>query len=662
MKHISKINSLYLLLASLLLILTNCKTQDHQQVNLQDTFPNVLDVQNTPAKPVDWDSFFFADQGAWFGFALPDSNQVGISGPFLMTNGRWLGKSILNLKFYDKDLNPINQQSVNSIYYPGKLVQEINYPNFSAKLTLIFVSSNQSLIHIEFKDFNTDTKVYPEWSGSVFSSEGNIIPATDKIVIKESAYNSELNILFHQNNISENLSHTDTTYTCILSPMKLSETISISALVSFNDDNTKISSQLIDQDIIQNPVIYLEQNNKRWNNYLNKALESNADWSNKKEYQHIAVKSVETLINNWRCPYGDLFHDGLFPSASVNYFNGFWAWDSWKHAVALVRFEPELAKNQIRAMYDYQNTDGMIADCIYSDSTYNNWLNTKPPLSGWAIWEVFKETKDTAFVKEMYPKLLKYHEWWYQYRDLNHNSLCEYGSSDGSLIAAKWESGMDNAIRFDNSTIVKINKANYAFSQESVDLNAYLYFEKQQIAKMANILGLENNFEKYTSEASKIKDLIESKMYHIQSGYYYDINLQTSEIVPVQGPEGWIPLFTQLASAEKAKTVSQIMLDTSKFCTYIPFPTAPKDDPEFSEGYWRGPIWLDQVYFAITALNNYGYTFEANEYTLQVFNRLEGLKQQAPIRENYWPLTGEGMRVNHFSWSAAHLLLLYQQQ
>jgi putative isomerase len=104
------------------------------------------------------------------------------------------------------------------------------------------------------------------------------------------------------------------------------------------------------------------------------------------------------------------------------------------------------------------------------------------------------------------------------------------------------------------------------------------------------------------------------------------------------------------------------MLDTTKFNTYIPFPSAPVDDPEFSKGYWRGPVWLDQVYFAITALNHYGYTTEANQLTLQVFDRLEGLKEQAPIRENYWPLTGKGMRVNHFSWSAAHLLLLYQQQ
>ena len=33
---------------------------------------------------------------------------------------------------------------------------------------------------------------------------------------------------------------------------------------------------------------------------------------------------------------------------------------------------PELAKNNIRAMFDYQQPDGMIIDCIYTDPSENN--------------------------------------------------------------------------------------------------------------------------------------------------------------------------------------------------------------------------------------------------------------------------------------------------
>ena len=102
------------------------------------------------------------------------------------------------------------------------------------------------------------------------------------------------------------------------------------------------------------------------------------------------------------------------------------------------------------------------------------------------------------------------------------------------------------------------------------------------------------------------------------------------------------------------------MTDTSKFATFIPFPTVAADNPDFRTGYWRGPVWLDQACFGVQALERYGFIDEAEEFTRQLFDRPEGLKNaQGPIRENYDPVTGEGLRVNHFSWSAAHLLMLY---
>lgn len=108
-------------------------------------------------------------------------------------------------------------------------------------------------------------------------------------------------------------------------------------------------------------------------------------------------------------------------------------------------------------MFDFQLEDGFIVDCVYRDTTIeaHNYRDTKPPLAAWAVSKVFGISKDTLFVKEMYPKLKKYHEWWYMKRDHDGDGLCEFGSTDGSLIAAKWESGMDNAIRFDDSKILK---------------------------------------------------------------------------------------------------------------------------------------------------------------------------------------------------------------
>jgi putative isomerase len=109
----------------------------------------------------------------------------------------------------------------------------------------------------------------------------------------------------------------------------------------------------------------------------------------------------------------------------------------------------------------------------------------------------------------------------------------------------------------------------------------------------------------------------------------------------------------------------KVLTDTNKFATYIPFPTVAADHPKFSpeDGYWRGPVWLDQAYFAIEGIRKYGYREDASRFSQQLYDRLEGVKEgQTPIRENYHPLTGEGLESSHFSWSAAHLLLLLWEQ
>ena len=380
-------------------------------------------------------------------------------------------------------------------------------------------------------------------------------------------------------------------------------------------------------------------------------------------HQKIAVKCLQTLNGNWRSPAGALKYDGLFPSYNYEWFNGFWSWDSWKHAVAIAQYDTELAQNQILAMYDFQDEMGMIADCVYRDNIIeeHNWRDTKPPLSAWAAWEVFQYSKDEKFLKNLFPKIEKYHNWWYKYRDVDQNGLCEYGSTDGSLIAAKWESGMDNAVRFDDTKMIKNGLQGGSMNRESVDLNAYLYAEKQYLAKIATRLGEKEKALDYEKAATALQQTIHDFFYDKESGWYFDVDLETKQQLKVFGAEGWIPLWAKLATPEQAEKMKRVMMDTTKFAVYIPFPTLAANHPKFKPdgGYWRGPVWLDQAWFAITGLKNYGYEKEAIQFSHHLFDRLEGLKNEdLPIRENYHPLTGAGLESNHFSWSAAHLLML----
>ena len=307
----------------------------------------------------------------------------------------------------------------------------------------------------------------------------------------------------------------------------------------------------------------------------------------------------------------------------------------------------------------------MIADCIFRDTLIekHNWRDTKPPLATWSVHEIFEQTNDTAFVKHMFPKLLKYHQWWYANRDHDNNGLCEYGSTDGTRIAAAWESGMDNAVRFDEATMVKNNDGAWSLNQESVDLNAYLVSEKKLLVKLAKLVGNESSITDLEQEITVISETIDNEFFNVNENYYFDRSIENHQSINVVGPEGWLPLWANIASPEQAKAVKEKILDESVFNSKVPFPTLNISHKDFdpTNGYWRGPVWLDQAYFAIKGLENYRYYQEANQLKLKLVKNAEGLLDKGfPIRENYHPISGKGLNANHFSWSAAHLLLLIE--
>lgn len=664
----------WVLLAAMLLVSASCGRGPQTPIRFDDAFDNVLEVRNIPRQAEDWDAFCFADRGAWFGFALPEIDSPksygSFPGPFLMTHGRWLGSEFLQFELRDGETGePIDLAGAELseiVSFPGRLVQGYALDGLQIDMELVFVSKASALAIASVRNTGESTRsLIASWSGSIFL-EGALLEIRDGRIHTKLPGGGLRGVLSFGAVAGEEMAvKTDThSYEARASNgLKLTtgqgEILAAVYSLPLAPHDWPNERAIVEAALLA-PRQISAQNSLRWDEYLRRALEADSPYAKDPAYRRIAVKALMTLINNWRSAAGDLEHDGLFPSAAVRYFNGFWAWDSWKHAVALARIEPELAKDQIRTMFDSQNAAGMVADVIYPDSTEDNWRDTKPPLAAWAVWRVFDGCCEEEFLREMLPKLLSYHRWWYANRDHDGNGLCEYGSTDGTLVAARWESGMDDGLRFDATEMLRNGVDAWSMDQESVDLNSYLYAEKLYLAEMLETIGEDARAAAFREEAAELQAKISSEMWDEESGFFYDARLSGRSLVKVAGPEGWIPLWTGVASDEQADRVRKTMLDPQRFATFVPFPTIPADHEAFMSGYWRGPVWLDQAYFGVKALERYGYIEDSDEMTRRLFDNPQGLKgSPAPIRENYDPLTGEGLRVNHFSWSAAHLLMLY---
>ncbi|ELC8425624.1 LPXTG cell wall anchor domain-containing protein [Clostridium perfringens] len=712
-------------------------------------FRNVLNVQGNPQINLN-DSYStnvsnpFSDMGAWHAYYLPEKGATNLYGGFagpLIVGEEYpinLSDTISKITLTNSDTGEVydlsKAQNIMFDFYPGKLIQTYELNDFNLKLELIFATNRSALIKTEIENKkNTDLNLNLEWSGNIFNKSPYTISVNDN---GEKNYDLGQTLEATKNGVQVNFSNIRSTWSFFstdqtkfnveydgntstsingnayvtkldnivnIKPQNTFKTFSTQSYTftteEFNNEQVKIN------DLIENGDTYFNDNTNRWQNYLNKAF-SNTEKDSDPHYKDAAVKSIITLTTNWRSAAGAIKHDGIVPSLSYKWFVGMWAWDSWKQAVATANFDGELAKNNIRALFDYQikgddsvrpYDKGTIIDAIFYNKDEQrggeggNWneRNSKPPLAAWAVWNVYKETNDIEFLKEMYPKLVDYHNWWYTNRDHDKNGIAEYGgmvhpannSEDEIILAAAWESGMDNATRFDKEGFgsddagvhVFENKDNngntvgYSINQESVDLNSYLYAEKGFLKSIADILGKTEDSQKYEVEAKNVGEYIRNNMFDKETGFFYDlqINEDGSEkkllVNRGKGTEGWMPLWAKVATQDEAELVKENMMDSNKFNTYMPLPTASKDNPKFNPNkYWRGPVWMDQALYGIESLQNYGFKDEAETLTKKLFDNAEGLIGDGPIRENYNPETGQGLHTKNFSWSASAYYLLYK--
>jgi putative isomerase len=681
-----------------------------------NAWPNVLDVHGVPAaaEPADFNPLnAFADQGAWHAYGLPvqgdPSSYGGFTGPmYIAQEYPWyLSREFTRIHLRDTrtgtSINLGDDPHPTLAYYPGELVQRYHVDGLQLSLTLQFADNRTALVRADVANTGHRARqIEVSWDGQLLlpteqpEHDALSLSATGTGVAVRFAKVRDTWTFLTGGQERFEVRHAEPVHTTVSGtayrttlnrPVDLgghdNRALTWTESYTFTEAERAAHAAAV-RNALARPQQVMARNAARWHVYLSRALRGVAP-----EYAPTSVKSVETLITNWRSAAGELLSDGITPSLTYKWFTGgFWAWDSWKEAVGAAAFDPTLAESTIRSVFDHQITAtsttrpqdaGMIPDCIfYNDPAQGggNWneRNSKPPLASWSVWQVYRQTHDKRFLAEMYPKLLAYRDWWYRNRDHDHNGIAEYGATvdpanataSDSRQAAAWESGMDNAPRFDKSGVVDNIDAHgqvigYSLTQESVDLNAYLVADARYLAQIADVLGHRSTARELIGQANTTASWIRMHMYDAATGWFYDVDLTSKAplVADGRGVEGVIPLWAGVATRAQAAAVRAKLADPGEFGTYLPYPTVAVSSPGFdATNYWRGPDWLDQAHFAMIGLQRYGYGADANRAALQLLHRADGLMANAPIRENYNALTGVGLNSSNFSWSAAVVLLL----
>lgn len=655
----------------------------------------------------------FADKGAWHAYALPESGNQrawgGFSGPLYIAQEYpwWLSDTFsrLRLKENGAELDLAGGGKPHFTGLPGKLRQTYTLSGgLRLTMDLRYATNRTALVRARVTNTGGETRrLGAEWSGKLLRPEKKPMreaPAlratqhgvgVDFAKVREKweylTDGTERFEVRHQAPVRTAVKG-DTYRTDLKHPVRVrpGKSVSLDWTESYTFTKAERRAETARaRGVLAAPGKVTRAADARWRGYVHKATRGVPA-----DRRRLAVKSVQTLVTNWRSAAGRLRHDGVTPSISYKWFTGgFWAWDTWKQAAGTARFAPGLAKDQIRSMFDHQITKGdkrrpqdagMVPDAVfYNDASRDggNWneRNTKPPLAAWAVWEVYRATGDRAFLREMYPKLAAYQAWWYRNRDHDRDGLAEYGatidpandSAEEARLAAAWESGMDNAPRFDAKLGTKAlenrdsqgKPLGFSLNQESVDLNSYLAADQTYLARIAARLGRDRAARDWRARSDRVHRAVRHSMYDPLSGWFYDTALDGSPLTGRgRGIEGAVPLWSGTATRDQARRVRAALLDTGHFGTPVPFPTVARSSPYFAAStYWRGPVWIDQAYFAAEGLRRYGYAGEARALTARLV-RATGMSGSSPLHENYNALTAAPLNAPNFSWTAALLLPL----
>lgn len=421
-------------------------------------------------------------------------------------------------------------------------------------------------------------------------------------------------------------------------------------------------------------------------------------------------------MGGWTRPTGN----GLYPHQ--------WLWDSFFIAVGLRHFDIERAKDEARSPFRAQWENGMLPHIIFGENNMGYhagpdlWHSeyskqapqhiattgiTQPPMAAEAvvrIGELLSKNDRLQWYAEMYPGLLKYHQWMYRERDER---------DDGMVVSVlSWETGMDNSppwmemlheyaigkrlwlaqslglekfiTRFRKDTkavpaeeristmdlyaiydLVK-NLRNYGYSGtkihkkhkvQVVDLtfNCILIRANQHLKAIAQELG--KTLPPDINRAIRLAPHGLEAMWDDQTEQYYSRDAISGRLIKASHIGTFMPLYAYPLPEMRVKSLLGHLHNPEEFGAPFPVPSAPLNSPYFKPHcYWQGPTWVNMNWLITAGLERNRQLDEAARLRKKTVDMIA----KSGFYEYYSPLDITKAGADTFSWTAALLIDMLQ--
>jgi len=313
--------------------------------------------------------------------------------------------------------------------------------------------------------------------------------------------------------------------------------------------------------------------------------------------------------------------------------------------IPYVYLDAESAQGSQRVYMEQQGEDGLIAyrHGPRGPQTYphKNEPTTSAPFYSWINWELYSVSQDQEFLKDAYRSGVQYVEWLFKNRDDDQDGTFEWGPYGIIENVRDWYNAV---FQVSAERYLDVDKEDISDELECLDLSLMVCNEINYLARMAEALDLPAEAKKWKEESAKLSQLINERMWHPETGFYYSVNakdhsfffmdrdLKRQEII------GFLPLWAEVAPIERAEKLVRHLTDTTKFWRKFGVPTLAADDPWYSPDVdycckWNGPVWLLWNYMVYDGLKKYGFDEEADQLADKMVLAVE---EQLSKNHNYW--------------------------
>jgi hypothetical protein len=306
---------------------------------------------------------------------------------------------------------------------------------------------------------------------------------------------------------------------------------------------------------------------------------------------------------------------------SKNWMAMIWSWDHCFNAMALAQKDPDLAWQQYMVLFDNQEIHGALPDEVRE--TIREFTYSKPPIHGWVLAQMMRHGNfsDRNHLEEAYGPLVKWTEWYFRYRDSNHNGLPEYNQGN--------DSGWDNSTVFLKGVPV-----------EAPDLSSFLVLQMDTLSTMAEKLGKTDESAQWRRRSDTLLKQLLARFW--KNDHFVAIRTQDDSVIESESLLLYVPIILgNRLPTDVQNNLVQGLMRPGRFRTAHGFATEAIHSPIYTpDGYWRGPIWAPSSMLIADGLDSMGQQQVADGLRKDFC----AMAEKSGMSENFDAITGAALR------------------